>query len=66
MIQKIKEAAYNLIERNQDNYSIRDDKEKLLYILAFNDGVNALARELGSMIANEENEKASQTEEQKS
>ena len=66
MIQKIKEAAYNLIESNQDDYSIRDDKEKLLYILAFNDGVNALARELGSMIANEENEKDSQTEEQKS
>lgn len=65
-IQKIKEAAYNLIESNQDDYSIRDDKEKLLYILAFNDGVNALARELGSMIANEENEKDSQTEEQKS
>lgn len=65
-IQKIKEVAYNLIESNQEDYSIKDDKEKLLYILAFNDGVNALARELGIMMANEENEKDTKTEEQKS
>ena len=55
-IQKIKEVAYNLIEKNQDDYSIRDDKEKLLYILAYNDGVNALARELGLELINEEDE----------
>ncbi len=65
-IQKIKEIAYNLIESNQEDYSIKDDKEKLLYILAYNDGVNALARELGIMMANEENEKDTKTEEQKS
>ena len=65
-IKKIKEVAYNLIESNQEDYSIKDDKEKLLYILAFNDGVNALTRELGIMMANEENEKDTKTEEQKS
>lgn len=55
-IQKIKEVAYNIIENNQDDYSIKDDKEKLLYILAYNDGVNALARELGLELINEEDE----------
>lgn len=63
-IQKIKEVAYNIIENNQDDYSIKDDKEKLLYILAYNDGVNALARELGITMANEENEKDTKAEEQ--
>ena len=53
-IQKIKEVAYNLIENNQDDYSIKDDKEKLLYILAYNDGVNALARALEVELNNEE------------
>ena len=63
--QKIKEVAYNLIENNQDDYSIKDDKEKLLYILAYNDGVNALARELGLELIKED-DKDTQTEEQKS
>lgn len=55
-IQKIKEIAYNLIERNQEDYSVKDDKEKLLYILAYNDGINALTREL-EMELNKEDDK---------
>lgn len=61
-IQKIKEVAYNLIENNQDDYSIKDDKEKLLYILAYNDGVNALARELGLELIKEDDKKENQAD----
>ncbi len=61
-IQKIKEVAYNLIENNQNDYSIRDDKEKLLYILAYNDGVNALARELELELNKEDDKKENQAD----
>ena len=61
-IQRIKEVAYNLIENNQDDYSIKDDKEKLLYILAYNDGVNALARELGIEVIKEDDKNENQAD----
>lgn len=63
-IQRIKEIAYKLIGNNQDDYGIKDDKEKLIYILAFNDGVNAFVREL-EIELNKEDEKDTQTEELK-
>lgn len=61
-IQKIKEVAYNLIENNQEDYSVSDDKEKLLYILAYNDGVNALVRELGLELSKKDDKNENQAD----
>lgn len=45
-IQKIKEIAFELIENNQMDFSVEDSEKKLLYALAYNDGVNALVRDI--------------------
>lgn len=45
-IQKIKNIAFDLIEDNQTNFSCDDSEKKYLYILAYNDGINALARDI--------------------
>lgn len=45
-IQKIKGIAFDLIEDNQTNFTCDDSEKKYLYILAYNDGVNALARDI--------------------
>lgn len=45
-IQNIKGIAFDLIEYNQTNFTCDDSEKKYLYILAYNDGINALVREI--------------------
>lgn len=45
-IQKIKGIAFDLIEDNQTNFTCDDSEKKYLYILAYNDGISALVRDI--------------------
>lgn len=45
-IQKIKGIAFDLIADNQTNFTCDDSEKKYLYILAYNDGVNALVGDI--------------------
>lgn len=45
-IQKIKDIAFELIECNQADFTSDDSEKKYLYILAYNDGVSALVRDI--------------------
>lgn len=45
-VTKIREIAMYIISKNQINYSLKDDREQLIYSLAFNDGVLGMMDEL--------------------
>ena len=40
--EELKCLAYEVISDNQLNYGIQDSKEKMLFLLAYNDGVSGL------------------------
>lgn len=45
-LEKIKSIALELINDNQDSVHISDDREVMLYTIAFNDGVLCMLEEI--------------------
>lgn len=53
----IDEVALDEIDDNSETWEIEDDKEKLIYTLAYNDGILALARRLKMRLKGQQPEK---------
>jgi hypothetical protein len=51
---EIDKLAFDVIARNQDNFKLDDDKDRLMYGLAFNDGVISMAIRLQTLLKSKE------------
>lgn len=49
-LEEIKSVAFELIKKGQDNFSISDSHEALIYSLAYNDGVLDLAENIANTL----------------
>ena len=52
--EEIDKLAFDVIASNQDNFKLDDDRDKLMYGLAFNDGVISMAIRLQTLLKSKE------------
>lgn len=51
---EIDKLAFDVIAGNQDNFKLDDDRDKLMYRLAFNDGVITMSIRLQTLLKSKE------------
>ena len=64
MEQAIKTIAYKLLEETSEQWDIQDDRDALLYKLAYNDGVLAMSNALIKNIKEAEEQKTKKEQEE--
>ena len=52
--EEIDKLAFDVIASNQDNFKLDDDRDKLMYGLAFNDGVITMSIRLQTLLKSKE------------